>query len=88
MLCPKCETDIGFARQAKEADEQYYDDVKPPVILMLMCDKCEETTVMISMDAVGGLEDVETPMGNVKFPVCTCEQGLLPCVTHGWNPRI
>jgi hypothetical protein len=88
MNCPKCHKEIGFARQVKEMDENFYKDVEPPIILMLMCDTCEEPTVMISIDTVGELEEIDTPMGIAKFPVCSCDAGILPCVTHGWNPKM
>lgn len=73
MLCPKCEKDIDIGEQVKFADKAYYEDVFPPIVLMITCEDCEEVTAMVDIIGTDGFEmvDVKSPaMGGkiVKVP--------------------
>lgn len=70
MQCPKCHENINIGKQVKQADMDWYQGIEPPILLMIMCDNCEEPTVAISIDGVAGFDEVVSPaLGGEKVKV-------------------
>jgi hypothetical protein len=61
MKCPKCKKKIGLAKQIKEWDESYGNDVAGEAIVNIWCDNCEDMMIMVSIYGDLVEELIESP---------------------------
>jgi hypothetical protein len=69
MQCPKCKKDINLGKQVREADKDFYQEIEPPIILMIFCENCEIPVASIDIVSVTEFEEIDSPgIGKVKIP--------------------
>lgn len=63
MNCHRCHRKINITEQIQFANEQFYEDVEPPIVLMIDCANCDAQTMMlefIPMDEED-FEEIDSP---------------------------
>lgn len=84
MKCPRCDSEIDFAEQVKDAQEKYWCDAEyGPIILMITCysEECIEQNPIMMMELYPmedeDFEEVETDDGKkIIIPKQPQEQRL------------
>lgn len=63
MTCPGCKKEIDLGLQVAHADKEFYEGIEPPMVLMIMCENCENQTAMIDIVPMeeGDFQDVVSP---------------------------
>ena len=70
MQCPKCHKEVNLGQQVMDADQEWYESVEPPILLMILCDNCEEPTASVHIDSVVGFDEIVSPaLGGKKIKV-------------------